>query len=250
MTQEKRKLSDIINYATAPLVQWEPVVGESLSVGKRHEDYLTHSTIERVLTRLHANDITGLIADEGRFELYAAECDPSRRVNLLTLSGKFEQAARHNVDRALQRNAAGVDRINVTTDIDAIAPHSQDAVVMNMILGCLATSDNHDNLHKILCFASSLLKPDGKLITVRPNPVGGEFSTYACTTPYEDLEAGKDYGFIVKGLEDYGTMCNLYTPNNFMCGLMDKSGFDFGETIGIKDHGKTAFLLNVSTLKM
>jgi hypothetical protein len=107
----------------------------------------------------------------------------------------------------------------------------------------------------MLCFVSTLLKPDGKLITVRPNPSGGEFSTYACTTPSEDLKAGKDYGFIVKGLEDYGTMCNLYTPDNFMRELMDNAGLDFGPTAEIKDFGRGArpgaapFLLNVSSLK-
>ena len=124
---------------------------------------------------------------------------------------------------------------------------------MNMILGCLATAQNHDNLHKMLCFAATLLKPSGKLIVVRPNPAGGTFETYRCTTPACDLEGGKDYDFIVSGLEDLGEMKNLYTPDDFLARHMEVAGFEAGRTENILDKGpqsKPPFLLNVCTLKL
>ncbi|HEY8190126.1 MAG TPA: hypothetical protein VIF12_05535, partial [Micavibrio sp.] len=64
---EERRLNDIIDYQAAPLVQWEPVVGEALSEGKAYEDFLTHTALDEALAAQGAEHITGIIADEGRF---------------------------------------------------------------------------------------------------------------------------------------------------------------------------------------
>jgi hypothetical protein len=59
-----RTLKDIINYDTAPLVQWEPAVGgEAPSEGKAHEDALTHAAIVAALIRRNARAITSIAAD-------------------------------------------------------------------------------------------------------------------------------------------------------------------------------------------
>ena len=60
----------------------------------------------------------------------------------LTLAGAFADAARRNV----ATGGKNVSKVNVTTDVNAIEPGSQDAVVMNMILGCVATQENHGNV--------------------------------------------------------------------------------------------------------
>lgn len=251
-----RGLDQIIDYTTAPLVQWEPAIDEPLSPGKAHEDRLTHSAVVKVLRDLDARDITGIIADEARFEAYAVENLPNLySANHLTLSGQFLKAADKTASEFWAKKQSNF-RLYVTDDADDIGSHSQDAVVMNMILGCLATEQDHANVHKILTFAAGLLKPKGNLVIVRPNPEGGEFSTYACTTPAAELKSGKDYKFIVKGLEAFGEMANLYTPDSFLRAHMDAAGFDVGRTQPIEDrtvrdriNAKPPFLLNVCTLK-
>lgn len=247
-----KTLRDVIDYASAPLVQWEPAIADPLSPGKKHEDRLTHGAVAVILSEIGARQITGIIADEARMELEIASQLPLvKKVTHLTLSGAFEKAAQYNVDEAVQNGALGADSVRVVTNIKSIKVNSQDAVIMNMILGCLATSQDHQNVHRMLCFAATLLKPQGKLVLVRPNPEGGKFSTYQCTTPADDLKGGADYAFIVNGLEDLGEMKNLYTPDDFLRRHMEKAGFDLGVTHHIHDplSEKSPFLLNVNTLR-
>jgi hypothetical protein len=253
-----RTLKDIIDYGTAPLVQWEPAIDQPLSEGKKHEDGLIYGSVIEELNSLGARNITGIVADESRLEHSIASALPSvERVTHLTLPGAFAKAA-----NAVQQNAKTAspvpmlhhERVHVTSRISSIEPHSQDAVVMNMILGCLATAKDHDNLHRMLTFVATLLKPEGSMIIVRPNPAGGIFSTYKCTTPVCDLKGGEDYGFIVKGLEDLGEMQNLYTPDAFLRKHAKAAGLGFGQTkaivdptTGLDDVSKTEFpfLMNV-----
>ena len=253
MTRAKT-LKDVINYGTAPLVQWEPAIGETLSEGKAHEDMLTHGAVAITLEHLKAKAVTGIIADESRLEIAVAEMAPSvQKLTHLTLPGTFEKAARHTLDTARQNSIPRIDRVRVTSMIRDIRKKSQDAVVMNMIFGCLATETDHKNLQSILCFAASLLKPNGSLLMVRPNPAGGAFSTYRCATPADALEGGKDYDFIVNGLEEYGEMKNLYTPDDFLKAHMKAAGFHCSVTQDIMDRTlgaqkaseKPAFLLNI-----
>lgn len=249
-----KHLSDIINYATAPLVQWEPAIEDAPSEGKQHEDFLTHGAVGGVLGCIGARNITGIIADEARMEIQAAWMLPqAREITHLTLQGAFEKVARNNLKRAQTAGITRADLVRVTTNADSIRPKSQDAVVANMILGCLATAQDHSNLHKMLTFVATLLKPDGKLIVVRPNPAGGEFSTYKCTTPSCDLKGGEDYDFIVRGLEDLGEMKNLYTPDDFMKLQMDSAGLEFSATVPVRDDRggsqKAPFLMNICSLK-
>ncbi len=251
-----RRLEDIINCAEAPFFQWEPVIGKKLSEGKKHEDMLTHFSIAVAiaLKQAVARKVTGIIADEARMEIHSAWLLPSvKQFTHLTVRGKFEMAAHDSLRVARIEGSPRVDRVRVTTDADSIKPKSQDAVVANMILGCLATAEDHSNLHKMLTFVATLLKPDGQLIVVRPNPEGGAFSTYKCTTPACDLKGGDNYDFIVNGQEDHGEMKNLYTPDDFIRKEMDAAGFDMGETKGIHDTknmaGKPPFLMNICSLK-
>lgn len=250
-----KTLKNIIDYKTAPLVQWEPVIGEEPSAGKKKEDSLTHNAIISELWRMNAQQITGLIADEARLELAIAErSSKAVRVTHLTLPGAFGHAARSNWVRALQEDRPHAGKVGITTSTDTIRPHSQDAVVMNMILGCLAVPDDHENIHRILVFAASLLRPEGDLIIVRPNPEGGAFETYECLTPACGLKAGKDYDFTVKGLEDFGAMKNLYTPDGFLKGALEKAGFVMGPTKPVSDTPgemltNAPFLLNVCGLR-
>ena len=243
-----RTLEAVINYDTAPLVQWEPVVGAPLSAGKRHEDALTHRAICTRLFRENARHITGIIADEARLELHLQDNLPhAAGLTHLTLPGVFQSAAAHNVETAARPGAQ--TPVIVTSDIDAVPPQSQDAVVLNMILGCLATSNAHENITAMLRFAGSLLKPGGALVVVRPNPEGGKFSTYECTTPACYLKAGEDYDFKVDGL---GTMRNLYTPDTFLRGRLAAANFTMDRAWGIADTSRPetfgrppAFLINV-----
>jgi len=250
-----RQLGNVIDYATAPLVQWEPAIGEPLSAGKKHEDALIHRAVSDALHAVKARNVTGVIADEARLELYVASRLPEiQKITHLTLTGAFQKAASRNVEQAHVAKNLGAELVEVTTDIDSIKPKSQDAVVMNMILGCLATGNNHQNIHKMLCFVATLLKPDGHLLVVRPNPAGGEFSTYKCTTASCNLESGKDYSFIVKGLEEYGEMKNLYTPDQFMGKQLQEAGFELGRTEKIYDRAAgrrrdSPFLINVCKIQ-
>lgn len=249
-----RRLSDIINYATAPLVQWEPAIQDSLSEGKKHEDSLTHGAVAVALRDMGARHITGIIADEARMEIQAAQMLPeAKKITHLTLQGAFEKVARHNLKQAQMAGIPRADLVRVTSNADSIRLKSQDAVVTNMILGCLATAQDHNNLHKMLAFVATLLKPEGKLVVVRPNPAGGEFSTWKCTTPSCQLKGGEDYDFIVRGLEDLGEMKNLYTPDDFMKLQMDSVGLEFSSTMPIQDNSngaqKVPFLMNICTLK-
>ena len=245
-----RTLKDIIDYKTAPLVQWEPVIGEEPSAGKRKEDSLTHNAIISELWRMNAKNITGIIADEGRLELdIAAQNSKALYITHLTLPGVFAAAARHNHEAAVDADRPNAYRVRVTEDVDSVLPNNQDAVVMNMILGCLATHDDHENIHRMLTFAAGLLKPEGSLIIVRPNPEGGAFETYHCLTPACDLKAGGDYDFTVKGLEDFGAMKNLYTPDSFLKSALKKAGFEMGPTkpVSGKPHAmltQAPFLMN------
>lgn len=250
-----KEMKDIIDYKSAPLSQWEVAIDDVISDGKKLEDRLTHTAIAGVLNRLNVQTVTGIIADEARFELAAAAMMPRvKALNHLTLSNTFAAVARNNVAVAQKHAFIRSDFVRVTTDADTIMPKSQDAVVMNMIFGCLATAQDHDNLQKMLCFVATLLKPEGALIMVRPNPAGGAFPTYSCTTPACDLEGGKDYNFIVKGLEDLGEMQNLHTPFDFVASKMAAAGFNTGPTENIFDEfpaedSPPPFLLNVCTLK-
>ena len=245
-----RTLKDVISYETAPPVQWEPIVGDKPSEGKQLEDSTIHTAVADVLAASGAMAITGIIADEARLEVTVAEKIPAaREINHLTLSGVFEQAARKNVDDA------GAN-VRVTSDVDAIAPASQDAVVMNMILGCVSTPEDHNNMNKLVQLAESYLRENGELVIVRPNPEAGTCTTYACLTPANDLRAGENYQFTVKGLEEFGAMNNLYTPDAFLGDLLGKSGFTMGPTVGLTDafakantpEAKPAFLMNVCKL--
>lgn len=219
-----KTLKDIVNYETAPLKQWEPVIGEAPSAGKQKEDRLTHGAVARELWSLDARKITGIISDEARQELAIAEQnDRAAAITHLTLPGAFAMAAQHNVETALKAGRIGAEKIRVTTDADSIHPHSQDAVVLNMILGCLATPEDHSNIHSILMFAAQLLNAEGSLVIVRPNP-----------------EAGKTR--------------NLYTPDSFLKEALDKAGFVMGRTKAVSDaldeKLETApFLMNVCELR-
>jgi hypothetical protein len=55
---------DIIDYDSAPLVQWEPAIGEAPSGGKITEDDITHGAIARWLKRKKISNVADLIADE------------------------------------------------------------------------------------------------------------------------------------------------------------------------------------------
>mgnify|MGYP001601722510 CR=1 FL=1 len=254
-----KTLENIINYKTAPLVQWEPVIGEELSPGKKREDILTHNAIISELWNMNAQQVTGIIADEGRLELdIAAQNSKVQRVTHLTLLGTFAIAARNNWVRAQNEGRPNADKVRIATDIESIRENSQDAVVMNMILGCLAMPEAHDNIVNMLKFAHSLLRKDcpepGSLIIVRPNPEGGSFETYECLTPESELKAGADYHFIVKGLEEFGAMKNLYTPDSFLKIAMNKAGFDMGATRliagdDVSSWKESPFLLNVCELR-
>lgn len=250
-----RTLEDIIDYTTAPLVQWEPVVGEALSEGKRKEDALTHNAVVRELWKLNAQHITGIISDEARQELkIAAQNSKAVSVTHLTLPGMFAIAAQNNRVAAINENRPNAGKVRITTDIDSISPHSQDAVVLNMILGCLAAPEDQRNIHRMLMFAAHIMNAEGSLIIVRPNPEGGEFETYKCLTPASQLKGGESYDFIIKGLEDAGPMKNLHTPDSFLKGALDKAGFVMGETKFISpsagaNPAKAPFLLNVSQMR-
>ena len=254
-----KTLENIIDYKTAPLVQWEPVVGEAPSTGKKREDLLTHNAIISELWNMNAHQVTGIIADEGRLEIdIAAQNSKVQRVTHLTLMGTFAMAARNNWVRALNENRPNADKVRIATDIGSVPENSQDAVVMNMILGCLATPEAHGNIVNMLKFAHSLLRKEGKdsgsLIIVRPNPEGGAFETYECLTPESELKAGSDYDFIVKGLEDFGVMKNLYTPDSFLKDALNKAGFNIGATKLIVSNDaaswkESPFLLNVCELR-
>ncbi|MBI4031082.1 MAG: hypothetical protein HY370_05350, partial [Proteobacteria bacterium] len=159
-----RTLEDIIDYEIAPLRQWEPVVGEAPPAGKLREDIVTHNAVIRALWNLNAQQITGIISDEARQEiLIVAQDSKITHATLLTLPGKFAQAAQSNLDAARKENRPNVEKVRIETDADSIRAHSQDAVIMNMILGCLATPEDHRNIPKILSFAKDLLRPDGSL---------------------------------------------------------------------------------------
>ena len=250
-----KTLKNIIDYKTAPLVQWEPVIGEETSAGKRKEDFLTHNAIISELWRMNAKNITGIIADEGRLELdIAAQNSKALYVTHLTLPGVFASAARHNHEIALDTDRPNLNRVRITEDVDSVLPYSQDAVVLNMILGCLATPEDRTNIHNMLMLAAKILNSEGGLVIVRPNPEAGKLETYECLTPSCELKAGENYDFIVKGLESYGAMKNLYTPDSFLKGALDKAGFVMGPTKPVSDApGEkpeiAPFLLNVCELR-
>lgn len=254
-----KTLAEIIDYSAAPLVQWEPAIDAPISQGKVIENLLTHFAVSDVLRDLGAKRVTGVIADEAMLEIaVAALVVGVEQVTHLTLQGQFEKVAQRNLQNMIdEADVPHSDLVRVTSDVSSIAPGSQDAVVANMILGCLVTAQDHGNLHKMLTFMASLLKPEGKLVVVRPNPEGGAFQTYSCLTPRDMLRAGEDYEFTVKGLEDLGPMKNLYTPDSFLQQAFDCAGFMMGETQPVEDifdrRSGTAprypFLLNVCSLK-
>lgn len=250
-----RTLEDIIDCEVAPLVQWEPAAQAELSEGKRKEDALTHNAVVRELWKLNAQHITGIISDEARLEYtIAAQNSKAVSVTHLTLRGMFAIAARNNYVAAILGNRPNAEKVRITTDIDSIPPHSQDAVVMNMILGCLATPEDQRNIHRMLIFAAHILNAEGSLIIVRPNPEGGEFETYKCTTPVAELRGGDNYDFIVKGLEDLGPMKNLYTPDSYLKGALENAGFSMGATKFISSSAganpvTAPFLLNVCEMR-
>lgn len=251
-------LKDIIDYETAPVKQWEPVVGEAPMPGKLREDFITHNAVMQELFRLNAQDVTGIIADEARQEiLIAAQNHRITRVTHLTLPGAFAMAAQHNLDMAQRERRQNVEKVRIETDIGSVRERSQDAVVLNMILGCLAPPSDHRNIQRILSFAKSLLRPLGDLIIVRPNPEGGSFETYECVTPANNLKAGDNYKFIVRGLEGYGPMDNLYTPDDFLRRAVAKAGFKMGDTKPVYSQSpgsetslnNAPFLMNVCELR-
>jgi hypothetical protein len=250
-----RTLRSVINYKQAPLVQWEPVVGEKPSDGKVQEDKITHGAILAALKRgrggrKQPRSIVNLISDEGRLELRIAEEMPKAdSITLVTLQGPFAKAARHNVAASHHR-----DRVKVTTDIDAVRPGSQDAVIMNMILGCVSTPENHRNLEKLVKLVSSWLKEDGEAIIVRPNPKAGACSTYTTLERPGGLCGGQEYEFLVTGLESLAPMKNIYTTGAFLHPYFAAAGLKIGGTQFIADQpaipapgAKTdAFLLNIA----
>jgi hypothetical protein len=142
-----------------------------------------------------------------------------------------------------------VNNVEVITDISPELYGQQDAVVMNMILGCVATGQDQQNIGKVLGFARDLLKDDGSLLLIRLNPAGGAFSTYQCLTAADELKAGQDYDFMVTGLEEYGAMQNLYTPNTYLKNAFADAGLTLGKTRGlgkqISGNGQPAFLMNI-----
>jgi len=88
----------------AAVFQWESVIGEPLSEGKKHEDELTHRAITCALHGSKDRAVTGFIADEGRLEVYVASRMPHvEKVTLLTITGAFENAARATVSAAVSR---------------------------------------------------------------------------------------------------------------------------------------------------
>jgi hypothetical protein len=250
-----RTLRSVINYKQAPLVQWEPVVGEKPSDGKLHEDEITHGAILAALKRgrggrKQPRSIVNLISDEGRLELRIAEEMPkAESITLVTLKGAFESAARHTVAESPHGN-----RVKVVTDIDAVKPGSQDVVVMNMILGCVSTPENHRNLEKLVKLASSWLKEDGEAIVVRPNPKAGVCSTYHLMTSLDRLSEGQEYDFVVRGLESAQPMKNIHTTAYFLHPYFAAAGLKIGGTEYIDDQPlgnipaakKPAFLLNIA----
>jgi hypothetical protein len=234
---------DIIDYDSAPLVQWEPAIGEAPSGGKIIEDDITHGAIASWLKRKKISTVADLIADEARLSLRVAQENPKTTIKHITLSGAFEQAAHHNLAQS------AVNNVEVITDIAPELYGQQDAVVMNMILGCVATGQDQQNIGKLLGFARDLLKDDGSLLLIRPNPAGGAFSTYQCLTAADELKAGQDYDFMVTGLEEYGAMQNLYTPNTYLKNAFADAGLTLGKTRGlgkqISGNGAPAFLMNI-----
>ena len=243
-----RTLKDVIDYSAAPLVQWEPSIGQPPGEGKAYEDHLTHSAIAAALRAVNAQNILGIISDEARAELLIDRTVPSaRNITHLTLPGAFQEAATQNLIDAVIDNAG--ERVSITTNVDAIQPGSKDAVFMNMIVGCVARPESHANIQNLFNLAAKCLKADGVLVIVRPNSEGGGGSTFTCVTAKEDLKPGQDCEFIVKGLEQYGAMKNLYTPDSFLKGMLEKAGFAAGETQNVRDPQSTkpepAFLLNV-----
>jgi hypothetical protein len=217
-------LNDIINPATAPLMQWENAIGEPLSEGKKREDALIYPAIIGALIDNNAQAVTGIIADEARLELNISENIPEmQNITHLTLRGRFGTVAQRNVMES------GNHVVRVTTRLDTVKPGSQGAVVTTLILGCLSSpEDNLQNIRNVLRLAESLLKPDGELIIVRPNPARGAFPTYKCLTPASELCAGQNYDFMVGGLESEGSMKNLYTPDNFLRTLLNEFGMSTG----------------------
>ncbi len=240
-------MQQIIDYKTAPLSQWEIPVGEDLSEGKKKEDAAIYPHIARALQEIKAEHVLGLIADEARLEHYLVQEVPTMKcATHLTLKGAFEAAARHTCERGHDK------RVRLSLEKEETQAHSQDAVVMNMILGCVATPKDHQNMTRMMDLSAHYLRAAGKLLLVRPNPKGGRFDTYVCTTPKKDLRAGDSYQFIVKGLEDLGEMDNLYSPDNLLKRFLEASQFEMGVTQelpypGQKEHQPAPFLMNVCT---
>lgn len=174
----------------------------------------------------------------------ADKCPSIGSITHLTIKGAFEKAARHNVgDHA---------KVRLSTDVEEIAPGSQDVVVMNMILGCVSQGGDVRNMKALATFAQACVKPDGgKIIVVRPNPAGGAFDTYKCTTSVKELKAGEDFGFVVKGLEQLGEMKNAYTPSSFLGKMFGDERVVLGRTkaIGNRWVARAPFLMNVITLQ-
>jgi hypothetical protein len=248
-----RTLKDIIDPAFAQVFQWSDAVVEDPSAGKLLEDRITHRFILDVVRLYRPATVMNLISDEGRLERYLAENEQSiRQLNLLTLTGNFEQAARQIV------GSIGPDiqgRINITIDPDSIAPGSQNLIVMNSIWACLGCEENHDNLGRAAVYNATRLAPEGRMVVVRPNPEAGTLTTYKCLTP--DLQSGKDYEFMIKGLEFLPPMKNLHTPNEFVYEHLERAGFEVGATIPLADRdmdgnktGKVAFLANICKLAL
>lgn len=246
-------LQNVIDFSQAPVFQWEPVIGAAPTAAKAQEDRMIYPEILSELVKENARYITGFVADEGRLETYIdAKMPAAVQINHLTIQGAFENAAQKNI-----RDAAEITpfaAVKLVTDIDSIAPASQDVVIMSLILDCVANSQSVENIENLLLLASTYLKPGGKLITVRPNPELGAGGTYACITPPSLLKPGKDFTFVVRGLESMNAMQNIYTPDAFLQPLFNKAGLKLGETKPIADRAfndnkpskKPAFLLNVS----
>ena len=222
-------LKGIINYEAAPLSEWEEFIGEEPSKGKLYEDALIYPEIKNFLSKMNAKNVTGIIADEGRLELFLSNNMPELdEINHLTLSGNFNKAALAN------KTEANDKKVKVTVDLDDIKQGSQDAVVLNMVVSTLGSADN---IKKLLTSAGSLLKENGKLIIVTPH-LGGDamYHTYARITPRADLKAGESYKLKIRGIDDI--IEDMYTPSSFLGKILKEVGLTRLEPQMIQDKTK------------